>query len=87
MAVTVVIKATGEQFRGKFARIDGDRQITLFSCMTSDGRGAYSGGGKTTTFGLGEVEVLAHRWDLEIQEVPSPAEAHRTDEIGLPPPS
>ncbi len=67
MAVTVLVKATGEKFTGKFATVEAG-QVGLFSGIMSDKKGGFRGCGKKTSFAAEAVEVQASQPELEIRE-------------------
>ena len=67
MAVTVVVKASGQMFKGKFAEVRGER-VALYAGIVPDGKRGFRGCGEKSVFQAGEVEVLAHRRDIEVRE-------------------
>ncbi len=66
MAVTVLVKDTGEEVKGKFAAIDAEN-IGLFSGIMSDKKGGFRGCGRKTVFPASAVTVTADEPDKEFK--------------------
>ena len=67
MPVTVLIKETGEEVKGKFAAIDIEK-IGLFSGIMSDKKGGFRGCGRKTVFDASVVTVIADEPDKELKQ-------------------
>ena len=66
MAVTILVKNTGEEVKGKAAAIDLE-SIGLFSGIVSDKKGGFRGCGRKTVFPAASVTITAHEPDKELK--------------------
>lgn len=66
MAVTVVVKRTGETTVGKFASIENGK-VNLFSGIMSDKKGGYRGCGRKQIFDAAVVTVTADSPGKEVR--------------------
>ena len=67
MAVTVVVKETGETIAGKFVVIEKD-SIGLFSGIMSDKKGGFRGCGKKRVFDAVGVTVSTDNPEMELKQ-------------------
>ena len=67
MPVTILVKETGEEVKGKFAAIDAEN-IGLFSGIMSDKKGGFRGCGKKTVFAANAVSVNADEPEKELKQ-------------------
>ncbi len=67
MAVSVVVKRTGQAAVGKFASIEGGK-VSLFSGIMSDKQGGYRGCGRKQIFDAAAVKVTADDPRKEVRQ-------------------
>ncbi|MBI4537878.1 MAG: hypothetical protein HY704_00025 [Gemmatimonadetes bacterium] len=68
MAVTVVVKKTGETVAGKYATI-GNGKVNLSSGIMADKKGGFRGCGRKQVFDAADVTVKADDPAKEIKRV------------------